>query len=122
ALAPRQGGAGTSLRALTTVPTRRVREQLRQFLERTLCLGDRAHLDPMTEYHDGDERRELPPQLRTGKSECHRQAEPESNGDRERDQRHHPGQAIANLAHRPLNEHPAAVREYQGPEESGDPS
>ena len=51
------------LRPLADEPRGGVGEELGQFIQRALCLGDRAHLDPVAENHDRDERRELPPEV-----------------------------------------------------------
>jgi hypothetical protein len=64
-------------------------QQLRELLQRALCLGDRSHLDPVAEQHDGDERRELFPERHAREAERHRRAEDECDADREGDQGHH---------------------------------
>src|SRR5262249_9893698 len=97
-----------------------VRQQLRELFERTLRLGDRAHLDPVAEDHDRDERGQLPPEVYSGEAEGHREAEPERNADREGDERHHPGPAVGKLADRALDEHPPTVGEDERPEHRGD--
>src|SRR5262249_46265516 len=96
-----------------------VRQQLRELGERALRLRDRAHLDPVAENHDRDERSELPPEIHSRESERDGEAEHESNADREGDERHHPGATVGELAPGALDEHPAAVREDQSAEERG---
>jgi hypothetical protein len=87
-----------------------------------LRLSDRSHFDPVTEHHDGHQRRELPPQIGTGEAEGHRQAEPECDRNRERNERHHPGQAVANLADGTPDEDPPAVPEHQRAEHRRNPA
>ena len=70
---------------------RRIREQLGELLQRALGLRDRSHLEPVTEHHDRDEGRQLPPQVRAREPKCHGQTEDEGDADRERNQRHHAG-------------------------------
>ena len=100
---------------------RRIGQELRELLERALRLGDRPHLEPVPEQHDGDERRQLLPQRHARIAERHDHAEDERDGDRQRDERHHPGQAIAELSHRALDEDPSAVDEDRGAEDGRNP-
>ena len=98
-----------------------VREQLRELPQRALGLGDRPHLDPVTEHHDGDERRQLPPEIRAGEADRDGEAEYESDADRQRDERHHSRQSSADLADGALDEHPATVGEHQCAEDRRNP-
>ena len=91
-------GGGDLLGPLADDPHRRVGEKLGQFLQCALRLGNRSHLDPVAEDHDRDERRQLPPQVHAREAECDRQAEDEGDGDRQRDERHHAGPAVGELA------------------------
>jgi hypothetical protein len=97
-------------------------EQLRQLAEGTLGLADRAHLDPVAEHHDRDQRRQLLPQRHPAEAENHGEAEAESDGDGQRDQRHHARQPVPELAHRALEEGTAAIEEHQGAEHGRDPA
>ena len=66
-----------------------VRNELGQLVERALRLHDRPHLDPVAEEHDGDERRELPPEIHPRDAKCYGEAEDKRHRNGERDQRHH---------------------------------
>jgi hypothetical protein len=59
-----------------------VRQELGQLLERALRLRDRAHLDPVAQQHDGDQRRQLPPQ-RLGGDETQLHDPGEDEGDQD---------------------------------------
>ena len=100
-----------------------VGQELGERRERTLCLADRLHLEPMAEQHDDDEERELPPEVEveTADAETGGEARRERHGDRERDQQHHPRLARAGLAHTTAQERPAAVEEDHGAEDRRDP-
>ena len=55
--------AATVSMPLVRDPLGAVRQQLGEGGERAARLGDRAHLEPVAEQHDRDQRRELPPDL-----------------------------------------------------------
>src|SRR6185312_7054915 len=92
------------------------REQLRQLTERALGLRDRPHLEPVTEQHDGYKRRQFFPEWHAWKAKYHRQAECERDTDRERNQRHHAGQAIPDLADGTRKKWCSAVQEHRAAE------
>ena len=64
---------------------RHVGQQFRELTQRTLCLRDRPHLEPVAEQHDGDERREFFPERHARKTKRHEHTEHESDSDCERD-------------------------------------
>jgi hypothetical protein len=113
---------GNGLGAVGHDPFGAIREELGELLKRSLRLGDRAHLDPVAEHHDGDQRGELPPEVHPREAERHREAPAEGHRDRQRDERHHAGEASRELADRGADEDPAAVGEDQYPEQGRDPS
>ena len=88
-----------------------VREQLRERAQRATGLTERLHLLPVPEQHDHDERRQLPPELEVEEAERRRCAREEGDGDRERDEQHHPGRALAKLRPGAGQEDGAAVEE-----------
>ncbi|MNC89971.1 hypothetical protein D3C83_59960 [compost metagenome] len=90
-------------------------------MECTAGLKDRPHLDPVAEQHHRDQGRHFLPERHTRVAERHRDAEGESDRDRERDQGHHAGQAGAEFACGPLQEHPSAIDEHRRAEQRGDP-
>ena len=81
-------GTSSPLATVDDLP-RAGRKQLGELLQRPLRLEDRAHLDPVAQEHDGDERRELLPERRPRVAERHSYAEGERDADGERDERHH---------------------------------
>ena len=62
-VADRQRRDGHALDLVADDPLGRVGQQLGERRERAARLGDRAHLQPVAEQHDRDERGELPPDL-----------------------------------------------------------
>ena len=90
-------------------------QQSGEFAQRTGRLRNRPHLDPMAEQHDGDERGQFPPQGLSGIAEGHRETEDERHRNRQRDQRHHPGQSIAQFPESTFHEHRAAVQVHGRP-------
>src|SRR5262245_3170258 len=92
-------------------PFDRVREQGRQGIEGAASLGDRPHLQPVAEEHDGDKRRELPPDVDCEEAERRGEGGDEGNRDRQADQGHHPWLAVRQLAARAAREDEAAVKE-----------
>jgi hypothetical protein len=119
---PAQIGNRSRFGPLPDDANRRVWQELRKFLQRALCLGDRAHLDPVAENHDRHERGQLPPQVHSLETERHREAEAERDGDRQGNEGHHSRSAVGQLADRSLDEDPAAVREDEGAEQRGYPA
>ena len=71
-----------------------IRQQVRERCERAACLGDRAHLEPVAEEHDRDQRRELPPHFDLEPTERRGPRRHEGHGDGQTDEQHHPGLAI----------------------------
>ena len=67
-----------------------VGEQLGERGERASRLADRLHLLPVAEQHDRDQRGELPPELEVEPAEAGRHRRHVGDGDRHRDQQHHP--------------------------------
>ena len=117
-----QVGDAHGLDAPLRDPLGGVGEQPGQLLQRALGLGDRAHLDPVAEHHDGDQGGQLPPEIGAREAERHREAEHERDRDGQRDERHHAGPAIGQLAGGAPDEHPAAVGEDERAEHGGDPA
>ena len=107
---------------LSAHPFRRIRQELCEFGERPLRLGDRAHLDPVPEQHDGDEGRQLLPEGHPRKAERDRGTEAEGDRDGQGDQRHHPGQAVFQFPDGSLEKGPSTIPEDQRPERRRDPS
>ena len=103
-------------------PARRRRGAGRPRLEGALGLHDRAHLDPVPQAHDGDERRQLPPHVDLEQAQRRGPRRDEGDHDGERDEGHHPRLAIAQLGARALQEDPAAVREDDRPQHRRDPA
>src|SRR4029453_157109 len=66
-------------------------------------------------------RGQTPHEIRPRESEGNRETEHERHTDRERDQRHHSWQTIANLADGAFDEHPAAITEDQRSEDRRNP-
>ena len=93
-------------------PFRVVGQQCGKRRQGTLRLADRLHLLPVAEQHDGDQRRQLPPEVQVERAERGGQRRQVGDGDRHRDQQHHAGGPVADLAHRPLEKGPATVREH----------
>jgi hypothetical protein len=76
----------------------------------------------MAQQHDRHQRGQLPPKCISGIPERHGQTEEERHADREGDQRHHAGKAIAQLASGSFDEYPAAVKEHRRAEDCRDVS
>ncbi len=95
---------------------RGVREQGSKGGQSALCLGDRAHLQPVAEQHDGDQGGQFPPDLHIEQAERAGPRGHECDHDRERDQGHHPGLAVGQLAFGTADEDQAAVEENEGAE------
>ena len=112
---------GHRFRSVRGHPLGGIREKLGERGERAARLRDRAHLEPVAEQHDRDEGGELPPDLDVEPAERARPARDERDQDRERDQRHHPGRPVAQLANRAAQEWDAAVAEHDRAEDRRDP-
>src|SRR6266403_5596384 len=74
----------------------------------------------MAEDHDGDERRELPPEIHSLNAEGYREAETKRHDDRERDPRHHARESALYLPNGTLQEHHPAVEEQDRSEDCRD--
>ena len=77
-----------------------VGQQLGQRRQGAPGLADRLHLLPVAEQHDRDQRRQLPPELEVEPVEAGGHRRHVGDGDRHRDQQHHPGLAVADLGTR----------------------
>ena len=80
-------------------------------------LGDGAHLQPVAEEHDRDQRRELPPDLDVEQAERARPGGDEGDDDRQGDEGHHPGLPAGQLPLGATEEHQSAVEEHDGAED-----
>jgi hypothetical protein len=87
---------GFGLRALYALGS--VREKRSERIERATSLGNRSHLQPMAEEHDGDERTELPPDLDFEEAKSSRERRAKGDADCQADERHHAGLVIDKLA------------------------
>ena len=96
-------------------------QQFGEFGESSLRLADGAHLDPMTEQHDGDEGCQLFPERHARVTQCHHNAENKSDADRERNQRHHARKTGAQFANSTLYEWQPPVGKHDGAEHGRDP-
>jgi hypothetical protein len=103
--------------AIARHPRRPVGQQPGELGQRALRLGDGAHLDPMPQQHDRDERGELFPERHARVAEGHSQAEREGDIDSQGDQRHHPREPVAELVPGTLDEGPPTVEEDGGAED-----
>ena len=98
-----------------------VGHELRQLVERTGSLAHRAHLEPVTEQHDVDQRDELPEETFPQVQELRRDAVHERNGNCQRDERHHTRLAFPDLGDCHLQEGDPAVDEDDHRKDKGDP-
>jgi len=71
-----------------------VRHEFRQFVERAGGLSDRPHLHPVAQEHDVDQRNEFPEERRRPLEEQTADGVDERDGDRQRDEHHHPRLAV----------------------------
>ena len=74
-------------------------QQSNQLLESPRSAQYRAHLDPVTEQHDVDERRSFPEEHRAAKAEDDGRAVEIGHADRKADERHHARQPVSQLGH-----------------------
>ncbi|MNS67744.1 hypothetical protein D3C72_1010050 [compost metagenome] len=88
------------------------RHEARERLEGPRCPHHRAHLDPVPQEHDHDQRGELPVEAHAGEPEDHGGRIDISRRDGDPDQRHHADLAIAHLLDQPFQEGPAPVEEH----------
>ena len=109
-------------RAVVGDPLGVVGQQRGQRGERALGLADRLHLLPVAEQHDGDQRGQLPPEVQVEPAEAGGQRRDVGDGDRHRDQQHHPGRPVAHLPDAADEERPAAVEEHDRAEHRPDPA
>src|SRR5262249_25160586 len=88
-----------------------VRQQRGERIERATRLGNRSHFQPVAEDHDGNQRREFPPDLDLEKAKGCSQRCAKGNYDRQADKRHHARLAVRNLVPCPTYENEASVKE-----------
>ena len=88
-----------------------VGEERREGGERASGEAEGAHLLPVAEQHDGDQRRELPPELEVDETGLGGQAGEEGDGNGERDEKHHAGLPPAQLLPTAAQEDRATVEE-----------
>ena len=105
------------LRAICNDSLGGVRQQSREGRERALRLRDRSHLEPVAEQHDRDQGGQLPPDLDLEEAESAGQRGHEGHDDRQRDQGHHPGLTVGQLALGSADEDQTAVEEDDRPED-----
>jgi len=74
----------------------------------------------VTEEHDRDQRRQLPPDLDVEQAEGRRERGRERDDDREADQGHHPGLPLAQLPESALDENAASVDKHDDAEQGRD--
>ena len=103
-------------RAVAFDQARAVRQEPHEFLEGARSTHHRAHLDPVAEQHDQNERHQLPVELLTRKAERDGSREKIRCGDRERDQGHHAGLPLAQLGNKSGQKWPAAIEIGDGRE------
>ncbi len=109
-IAQLQIGDGYFLRPAVDDSLGSVRQQLGQFAKCALGAADCAHLEPMTEQHDGHQCGQFPVERHAAyNAKRDRQAVDIRRGDRQRDERHHARPAAPQLGDRPNEEHPAAI-------------
>ena len=99
-----------------------VRQQRGERVQRAGRLPERLHLLPVPEEHHVDQQRELPPELEIEPAGLGRGARDERHEDRERDQQHHPGLPVADLADAAAQERHPAVEEHDRADERRDPT
>ncbi len=92
-----------------------------EFLEGAGSRPDRAHLHPMPQQHDVEQRGELPIERLAVEAQRNGDAVAEGHGDRERNERHHPRLSGAKLVGPTLEEHRACIDEQHGGEYRADP-
>ena len=108
---PPSCASGTVCVAVAGDPLGRVGQQRGKGGQRAPGLGDRAHLQPVAQEHDRDQGRQLPPDLDIEEAQRPGPARHEGDADGERDEGHHPGLAVPQLADGSPEEDEAAVQE-----------
>ena len=115
-----QLGERNGLRPLLRHALGSIREQLGESREGTARLVDRAHLEPMAEEHDRDQRRQLPPDLDLEQPQGPGPARDEGHRDGERDERHHPGLPCGQLVPGTPDEDEPSVHENDSSQDRRD--
>ena len=105
-----QGSTGNVFKgAVGSEAMRLGRQEPDQLLEGSRGAEYRAHLDPVAEQHDVDQRRRFPEEHAPGEPEDNQRAVDVGHRDRERDEGHHPRQPLSELVDETSEERPAAV-------------
>ena len=107
--------------AIVADPLGVVGDQLGERGERAPRLADRLHLLPVPQQHDRDQSRELPPEVQVEPPEARGHRRRVRDGDRHRDEQHHPGLAVTDLTNPTLEERPATPEEHDRAEQRPDP-
>ena len=102
-------------------PMRLGRQQPGQILQRLRRAHHGAHLDPVAQQHDVDQRGQLPEEDLPAQAEDDQAAVHICDGDGQGDQRHHARQPVPQLIDEPFQEGPAAVEEDERGEGEQDP-
>jgi hypothetical protein len=89
----------------------RVGHQFGQLVQRPRRLAHAAHLQPVAEQHDVDQRHQLPEEGLARRQQQRGQAVDVRDADGQRDQRHHPRLPVAQLGHGHRQEGHATVEE-----------
>ena len=89
-----------------------VGEQLGEDRDGAAGLADRLHLLPVAEQHDRDEQGQLPPELEVEPVQAGGHRCRVGDGDRHRDEQHHPRLVAADLGNAAGKERPAAPPEH----------
>ena len=118
---PRSSASGDGADVVAVDDLGVVGQQLGQRGQGAAGLADRLHLLPVAEQHDRHQRGELPPELEVEPVEARRHRRDVGDGDRHRDQQHHPGLAVADLGHAAGEERPAAPPEHERAEHRPEP-
>jgi len=103
---------------------RLVGDEGRERVQRGGGLCQRAHLDPVAEKHDHDEKRELPPEVELVVQKPQRRSPGREEGHRDRkgDERHHSRAPGPQLAHGSEEERASAPEEDHGAEDGRHPA
>ena len=98
----------------------RVGQQRGEGGEGALRLGDRSHLEPVAEQHDGDQGGQLPPDLDLEEAKGAGPRGDERDHDGEGDEGHHPGLAVGQFPLSTTKEDHPAVEEDDGADDGRD--
>ena len=90
-------------------------------MQGTLRVHDRAHLYPVAEEHDGDEGGQLPPEVRADAGDRGIEAVDKGDGDGQRNERHHAGEAVLEFGDRASEKDHPAVEKEKGPKDGRKP-